>query len=131
MDTEFLSAEAYLIAWHSDWSNRAISQKYGIGQMTVGKIKKYPPQEKFLSRDVTISKTVEEKIRETIIDDFKIDLATMWSKLQPRERRVIKQRYIEDATFSEVAINFGVSPERIRQIEARALRKLRQAFLRK
>jgi len=49
--------------------------------------------------------------------------------LTPREERIIKMRFgLEDGTehtLEEVGNNFGVTRERIRQIEAKALRKLR------
>jgi RNA polymerase primary sigma factor len=49
--------------------------------------------------------------------------------LTPREERVIKMRFgLEDGTehtLEEVGQAFGVTRERIRQIEAKALRKLR------
>src|SRR5262245_59803010 len=49
--------------------------------------------------------------------------------LTPREERVLKMRFgLEDGTertLEEVGRAFGVTRERIRQIEAKALRKLR------
>jgi RNA polymerase primary sigma factor len=49
--------------------------------------------------------------------------------LTPREERIIKMRFgLEDGTehtLEEVGQKFGVTRERIRQIEAKALRKLR------
>ena len=49
--------------------------------------------------------------------------------LSPREERIIKMRFgLEDGTehtLEEVGQRFGVTRERIRQIEAKALRKLR------
>jgi RNA polymerase primary sigma factor len=49
--------------------------------------------------------------------------------LTPREERVIKMRFgLEDGTehtLEEVGQTFGVTRERIRQIETKALRKLR------
>ena len=49
--------------------------------------------------------------------------------LTPREERVIKMRFgLEDGTehtLEEVGQRFGVTRERIRQIEAKALRKLK------
>jgi RNA polymerase primary sigma factor len=49
--------------------------------------------------------------------------------LSPREERIIKMRFgLEDGTehtLEEVGQKFGVTRERIRQIEAKALRKLR------
>ncbi|MBE0415737.1 MAG: RNA polymerase sigma factor RpoD [Dehalococcoidia bacterium] len=51
------------------------------------------------------------------------------STLNPRERRVLQLRFgLEDGrsrTLEEVGKEFGVTRERIRQIEAKALRKLR------
>jgi RNA polymerase primary sigma factor len=50
--------------------------------------------------------------------------------LTPREERIIKMRFgLEDGTertLEEVGKTFGLTRERIRQIEAKALRKLRQ-----
>src|SRR5216684_2866747 len=50
--------------------------------------------------------------------------------LSPREERIIKMRFgLEDGsehTLEEVGRSFAVTRERIRQIEAQALRKLRQ-----
>jgi RNA polymerase sigma factor (sigma-70 family) len=51
------------------------------------------------------------------------------SKLSPREEKVIKMRFgLDDGveqTLGVVGQEFGVGRERIRQIEARAMRKLR------
>jgi RNA polymerase sigma-32 factor len=56
--------------------------------------------------------------------------------LDPRSRRVIEARWLDEdsdgsvgtATLHELAREFGVSAERIRQIEAKALRKMRGAL---
>ena len=47
--------------------------------------------------------------------------------LKPRERRIIEQRILADSpkTLQDLADEFGVSRERIRQIEQNALNKLR------
>ena len=48
--------------------------------------------------------------------------------LTPREERVIRRRFgigVNDATLEEIGQNFSVGSERIRQIEAKALRKLK------
>jgi len=51
------------------------------------------------------------------------------SSLTPRERKVLELRFgLEDGrsrTLEEVGREFNVTRERIRQIEAKALRKLR------
>ncbi len=50
--------------------------------------------------------------------------------LSPRERRIIVSRFIEDEplTLAELGVVFDVSKERIRQIESKALDKLRDVF---
>jgi len=58
------------------------------------------------------------------------------TSLDPRSRRVIEARWLDEnsdgsvgtATLHELASEFGVSAERIRQIEAKALRKMRGAL---
>jgi RNA polymerase primary sigma factor len=61
--------------------------------------------------------------------DLKEQTAHVLRTLSPREERIIKMRFgLEDGsehTLEEVGQNFQVTRERIRQIEAKALRKLR------
>ena len=50
------------------------------------------------------------------------------SSLTPREERVIRRRFgmgVPDATLEEIGIDFSLASERIRGIEAKALRKLK------
>jgi RNA polymerase primary sigma factor len=60
---------------------------------------------------------------------FKEKMASVLKKLSPREERIIRMRFgFEDGnqrTLEEVGQVFAVTRERIRQIEAKALRKLR------
>jgi RNA polymerase primary sigma factor len=53
----------------------------------------------------------------------------MLASLTPREERVLRMRFglgtNSDHTLEEVGLQFSVTRERIRQIEAKALRKLR------
>ena len=54
------------------------------------------------------------------------------SSLDARSRRIIEARWLADdggATLHDLAAEFGVSAERIRQIEAKALSKMKQAML--
>jgi RNA polymerase sigma-32 factor len=51
--------------------------------------------------------------------------------LDPRSRRIVEARWLHDgdaATLHDLAAEFGVSAERIRQIEAKALQKMRGAL---
>ena len=55
-------------------------------------------------------------------------LATALKNLDERSRHIIKARWLTDgesSTLHELAAEYGVSAERIRQIEARALQKMR------
>lgn len=58
-------------------------------------------------------------------------LANALENLDERSRNIIKARWLtegEAATLHELAAQYGVSAERIRQIEARALQKMRAAI---
>jgi RNA polymerase sigma-32 factor len=51
--------------------------------------------------------------------------------LDPRSRRIVEARWLTEessATLHELAEEFGISAERVRQIEARALQKMREAI---
>jgi len=59
-------------------------------------------------------------------------IAKAMAALDERERQIIKHRFLEEnkPTLEEIGHDFGVSKERIRQIESRALEKLK-LFLKK
>jgi RNA polymerase primary sigma factor len=63
------------------------------------------------------------------VQDLKTQLNAVLNELAPRERDVIRMRFglIDERahTLEEVGKAFDVTRERIRQIEAKALRKLR------
>ena len=54
-----------------------------------------------------------------------------FSALDPRSREIIQRRWLVDkkATLHELAGQFGISAERVRQLEANALKKLRLSFI--
>src|SRR5436309_5457005 len=58
-------------------------------------------------------------------------LATALNALDPRSRRIVEARWLREkdaATLHDLAAEFKVSAERIRQIEAKALEKMRKAL---
>ncbi|MBP5445615.1 MAG: RNA polymerase sigma factor RpoD [Acholeplasmatales bacterium] len=61
---------------------------------------------------------------------LKRELEDILNELQERERKVIKLRFgLEDGrchTLEEVGLEFGITRERIRQIESKAIKKLKQ-----
>jgi len=65
----------------------------------------------------------------TMVANLRQSLDKVLSDLNPREERVLRMRFgIDDAvdqTLEEVGRNFSVTRERIRQIEAKALKKLK------
>jgi RNA polymerase sigma-32 factor len=58
-------------------------------------------------------------------------LGAALGELSPRERRIIDQRRLSEdgATLEELGRALGVSKERVRQIESRALSKLRRSMI--
>jgi DNA-directed RNA polymerase sigma subunit (sigma70/sigma32) len=79
-----------------------------------------------------ISMTADEVQAIAAPKEFEIDrvgLGRMLGQLAPRERKVLELRYGLDGggerTFAEIAEEFDRSEERIRQIEAKALRRLK------
>lgn len=57
--------------------------------------------------------------------DFYGSMEYMLATLSPRERDVLHLRYAHGMTLREIAVQYEVGQERVRQIEAKAIRKLR------
>lgn len=73
---------------------------------------------------IPLDVAIESNLRETISQTL--------ANLTPREERVLRMRFgigmNNEHTLEEVGQQFSVTRERIRQIEAKAIRKLRQPF---
>jgi RNA polymerase primary sigma factor len=71
----------------------------------------------------------EERVDHALLRD---DLEHVINSLTPRERDVVRMRYgLDDGrtkTLEEIGRVFSVTKERVRQIESKALRKLRHPF---
>ena len=61
---------------------------------------------------------------------WQADLVQAMGKLDGRSREILQRRWLADskATLHELAAEYGVSAERIRQLEANAMKKLRPAL---
>jgi RNA polymerase sigma-32 factor len=57
-------------------------------------------------------------------------LSTALQKLDERSRDIIQRRWLNEdkATLQDLADEYGVSAERIRQVEANAMKKMRSLF---
>jgi RNA polymerase sigma-32 factor len=65
--------------------------------------------------------------REQFDDDSTERLAAAMSKLDARSQHILRTRWMTDdkATLQDLAEQYGVSAERVRQIETNAIKKLR------
>jgi RNA polymerase sigma-32 factor len=65
--------------------------------------------------------------------DRKASLAKAMDQLTDREKRILTERRLRDkpTTLEDLAVNLGISRERIRQIEQRAFEKLRHAMMKR
>lgn len=78
--------------------------------------------------DIVAADTLDDEPKDNRAKD---DVNTLLSTLLPRERNVIRMRYgLHDAdgtcmTFNDIGAAYGLSKERVRQIEDKALTKLR------
>lgn len=85
-------------------------------------LKLFMDKEDAVLLDFDINKNIDETETHNVVEDI-ID------SLTPREAKILRLRYGIDVDkeykFEEIASMFGVTRERIRQIEAKALRKMR------
>ena len=103
--------------------------KIDLGVYTINQVEK---EANSIFDDVIEEKNLSEYyLKETMfkIMYLKEQLLEIMDTLSPREKKVLKMRFGIDngrpRTLEEVGKEFDVTRERIRQIEAKALRKLR------
>ena len=123
-----------------DPTNAEIAEKMGITEARVVEIQKIAQDP--ISTETAVGEEEDSKLGDFLSDDnikeptdnaaqdiLKTQLFAVIETLTPREQKVIRMRYgLDDnhpRTLEEVGKEFNVTRERIRQIEAKALRKLR------
>ncbi|MGN1208097.1 MAG: sigma-70 family RNA polymerase sigma factor [Christensenellales bacterium] len=119
-----------------------LSEEMGIGEDKVAEIKKISMEPLSLEGPMGNDDSDNSKLADIIEDETSISpyeatsrillkerLFSVIDTLTPREQKVIRMRYgLDDGfpkTLEQVGLEFNVTRERIRQIEAKALRKLR------
>lgn len=101
-------------------------REIGFGQTGDDEIS---PLDNLSSRETDPSVAAEQKESQE-----KLDVPKLIKKLDLRERKIIEQRFYSvdgGKTFKELGDELGITRERVRQIEKKALEKLREAALRK
>ena len=123
-----------------DPTSAEIAEKMGISEERVCEIQKIAQDP--VSLENPVGEEDDSKIADFVVDEsikspveaasqliLKEQLLAAIDTLTPREQKVIRLRYgLDDShprTLEEVGKEFNVTRERIRQIEAKALRKLR------
>jgi RNA polymerase sigma-32 factor len=76
-----------------------------------------------VSQETQLAENEEKSIRMALLDEA-------MKELSDRERHILTQRRLQDdpTTLEELAAQYGVSRERVRQIEVRAFEKLQKAM---
>lgn len=85
-----------------------------------------------VDEDVTLMDTVKDRgmadpVMEAEFVEQRASLRDAINSLQDREQVLIRKHYLEGVNFEAIARTMGVSKQRISQIHARAVRRLREA----
>ncbi|MCH3916220.1 MAG: RNA polymerase sigma factor RpoD [Spirochaetia bacterium] len=117
------------IAERLGWDEKKVKGVKGVAREPISLETPVGEEEDSLLSDFIEDKDVENPATQTAYNLLKQQLSDVLDTLPPREQEVIKMRFGLDGgyqlTLEEVGLYFGVTRERIRQIEAKALRRLR------
>lgn len=137
------------LGWLSDAETKVVAEDLGVTPREVTEMEKrltsrdlsfdpapdadeeegsYSPVMYLAQPDADPSQVVE---REQFDDDTTERLAAAMSQLDERSQHILRNRWMTDdkATLHELADQYGVSAERIRQIENNAIKKLRSLIV--
>ena len=117
------------IAQQLGWPLSRVKQVKNVARVPISLETPIGEEEDSLLGDFIEDKEVENPATQTAFTLLQEQLRTVLGTLPPREQEVLKMRFgLEDGyslTLEEVGLYFDVTRERIRQIEAKALRRLR------
>ena len=117
------------IAQQLGWPLSRVMQVKSVAREPISLDTPIGEEEDSLLGDFIEDKEVENPAAQTAFTLLQEQLRTVLGTLPPREQEVLKMRFgLEDGyslTLEEVGLYFDVTRERIRQIEAKALRRLR------
>ena len=117
------------IAQQLGWPVSRVKQVKNVAREPISLETPIGEEEDSILGDFIEDKEVENPANQTAFTLLQEQLRTVLNTLPPREQEVLKMRFgLEDGyslTLEEVALYFDVTRERIRQIEAKALRRLR------
>ncbi len=117
------------VAEQLGWPVSRVKQVKNVAREPISLETPIGEEEDSLLGDFIEDKEVENPAVQTSYRLLQEQLKTVLSTLPPREQEVLKMRFgLEDGyslTLEEVGLYFNVTRERIRQIEAKALRRLR------
>ncbi|MCD1654589.1 RNA polymerase sigma factor RpoD [Treponema zuelzerae] len=117
------------IAEQLGWNASRVKQVKNVAREPISLETPIGEEEDSLLGDFIEDKDVENPANQTAFTLLQEQLRSVLSTLPPREQEVLKMRFgLDDGyslTLEEVGLYFNVTRERIRQIEAKALRRLR------
>ena len=117
------------IAEKLGWTESKVKQVKNVARDPVSLESPVGEEEDSILEDFIEDKDVENPATKTAFTLLQEQLFSVLSTLPPREQEVLKMRFgLDDGyslTLEEVGLYFNVTRERIRQIEAKALRRLR------
>ncbi len=117
------------VAERLGWTTQRVKSVKNVAREPISLETPIGEEEDSLLGDFIEDKDVENPANQTAFKLLQEQLRSVLSTLPPREQEVLKMRFgLDDGyslTLEEVGLYFNVTRERIRQIEAKALRRLR------